>query len=305
MNDRAPGELPGWSLVWSDEFVGAAGSPVNPAVWQPEVGGHGWGNKELQYYTDSTENAALDGAGNLAITVRRPDPQLAQRRFSGCRYTSARLTTKDRVFFAYSMVQARIRLPEGRGIWPAFWMLGQNIDEVGWPACGEIDVMENFGKDPAVVHGTVHGPATRAPTASPPPTTPGSPSPTTSTSTRSNGSPNASAGIWTTSATAPSRQRVSMAVRGCSTTTSTCSSTWPSVGSSPNTPTARQPSRRQCSSTTSVSTPQLLRPTVGLGRQQTWRAVGGPEKRHGTHDGERLKRPLDSPSSLPLAVCDA
>jgi beta-glucanase (GH16 family) len=158
MNDRALGELPGWSLVWSDEFVGAAGSPVNPAVWQPEVGGHGWGNKELQYYTDSTENAALDGAGNLAITVRRPDPQLAQRRFSGCRYTSARLTTKDRVVFAYSMVQARIRLPEGRGIWPAFWMLGQNIDEVGWPACGEIDVMENFGKDPAVVHGTVHGP---------------------------------------------------------------------------------------------------------------------------------------------------
>jgi beta-glucanase (GH16 family) len=158
MNDRELEELPGWSLAWSDEFDGAAGSPVDPATWQPEVGGHGWGNEELQYYTDSGENASLDGAGNLAIVVQRSDPHLRDRRIGGCEYTSARLISKDRVAFSYGLVQARIRLPRGRGIWPAFWMLGRNIDEVGWPQCGEIDVMENFGKDPKVVHGTVHGP---------------------------------------------------------------------------------------------------------------------------------------------------
>ena len=136
------------SLIWSEEFDGPAGSPVDPDIWQPEVGGHGWGNEELQYYTEGTENASLDGAGNLAIVVRRSDSQ----------YTSARLVSKDRVAFTYGLVQARIKLPTGLGIWPAFWMLGQNIDEVGWPQCGEIDVMENVGQSPGVVHGTVHGP---------------------------------------------------------------------------------------------------------------------------------------------------
>jgi beta-glucanase (GH16 family) len=158
MDDRRLEDLPGWSLAWSDEFDGAAGSPVDPVSWRPEVGGDGWGNQELQYYTNSSDNAALDGAGNLVITVRRTDLQLRDRRFGGCPYSSARLVTKDRVSFAYGLVQARIRLPKGRGIWPAFWMLGHNIDQVGWPHCGEIDVMENFGKDPTVVHGTVHGP---------------------------------------------------------------------------------------------------------------------------------------------------
>jgi beta-glucanase (GH16 family) len=158
MNDRVLARVPGWSLAWSDEFDGAAGSPADPATWQPETGGHGWGNQELQYYTDSNQNAALDGAGNLAIVVRRLDPELRAAHFGGCEYTSARIISKDRVAFRYGLLQARIRLPRGRGIWPALWMLGQNIDEVGWPQCGEIDVMENFGKDPTVVHGTVHGP---------------------------------------------------------------------------------------------------------------------------------------------------
>jgi len=157
VSDRRPGDPRGWTLGWSDEFDGEAGAPVDPAVWLPEIGGHGWGNEELQYYTGDAANAALDGAGNLAIVVRRPDPGLRDR-FGGREYTSARLITKDRVAFSYGLVQARIRLPSGRGIWPAFWMLGQDIDEVGWPDCGEIDVMENFGKDPSVVHGTVHGP---------------------------------------------------------------------------------------------------------------------------------------------------
>jgi beta-glucanase (GH16 family) len=139
---------PELSLIWSEEFDGPAGSPVDPDTWQLDVGGHGWGNEELQSYTGGTENASLDGAGNLAIVARRSDS----------RYTSARLISKDRVAFTYGLVEARIQLPTGRGIWPAFWMLGQNIDEVGWPYCGEIDVMENVGQEPAVVHGTVHGP---------------------------------------------------------------------------------------------------------------------------------------------------
>ena len=160
MSDRVSrsSELPGWTLVWSDEFDGPAGSPVDSGSWHQETGGHGWGNEELQYYTRDAENASLDGSGNLAIVVRRAEPRDRDRCFDGCEFTSARLISKDRVAFSYGLVRARIRLPAGRGIWPAFWMLGQDIDEVGWPECGEIDVMENFGVDPAVVHGTVHGP---------------------------------------------------------------------------------------------------------------------------------------------------
>jgi beta-glucanase (GH16 family) len=125
---------PGYSLAWADEFDGPAGAPASPATWRPETGGHGWGNKELQNYTDGTANAALDGAGCLAVTVRR-----AAARYDGRRYTSARLITKDLMSFRYGFVTARIRLPGGRGMWPAFWLLGQNIDEEGWPRCGEID----------------------------------------------------------------------------------------------------------------------------------------------------------------------
>jgi beta-glucanase (GH16 family) len=156
MAGRLPGAPPGWPLAWSDEFDGPAGSPADPATWLPEVGGHGWGNQELQHYTDGTGNAALDGAGNLAIVARRAGP--GDGSAGGRAYTSARLITKDRVSFRYGLVSARIRLPGGRGIWPAFWMLGQDIDQAGWPGCGEIDVMEHFGKDPGLVHGTVHGP---------------------------------------------------------------------------------------------------------------------------------------------------
>lgn len=138
----------GYSLAWAEEFDGPAGAPPSPHTWRPETGGHGWGNSELQYYTGETANAALDGAGHLAITVRD----------DGSRYTSARLITKGLKSFRYGLIEARIKLPIGRGIWPAFWLLGTDIDRVGWPHCGEIDVMENFGTDPAAVHGTVHGP---------------------------------------------------------------------------------------------------------------------------------------------------
>jgi beta-glucanase (GH16 family) len=150
-------DIAGCTLAWSDEFDGPAGSPPDPGTWQPETGGHGWGNAELQYYAGGTENAWLDGAGHLVIAARRLDPDV-RRHYDGCVYSSARLTSKDHVTHRYGVIRARMRLPGGRGIWPAFWMLGRDFDEVGWPRCGEIDVMENFGADPALVHGAVHGP---------------------------------------------------------------------------------------------------------------------------------------------------
>jgi len=150
-------DVPGCTLAWSDEFDGAAGSPPDPAAWVPQVGGHGWGNRELQFYTEG-ENASLDGTGNLEIVVRRSRPQVGDDRYGGCQFTSARLMTSGRVAFRYGVVQARMRLPGGRGMWPAFWMLGQDRDQAGWPDCGEIDVLENFGRDPAVVQAAVHGP---------------------------------------------------------------------------------------------------------------------------------------------------
>ena len=208
MSDRILQELPGWSLAWSDEFDGAAGSPVDPASWQPEVGGHGWGNQELQYYTDSRDNVRLDGAGNFQIVVRCSDPQLRDHRFGGCLYTSARLITKDRVAFTYGLVQARIRLPQGRGIWPALWMLGPEHRP------GRLAAMWRDRR-----HGELRqGPrpsstarfmarATQAPGASSPPTGLPPASPTTSTCTRSTGSPTGSAGTWTTSSTARDARR--------------------------------------------------------------------------------------------------
>lgn len=144
-------------IAWAEEFDGPAGTPPSPRTWWPEIGGHGWGNSELQYYTGEAGNAALDGAGNLAITARRAGPDEAAS-YDGCRYTSARLVSKDLKSFRYGLIEARIKLPAGRGIWPAFWLLGTDIDQAGWPGCGEIDVMENFGTDPAAVQGGVHGP---------------------------------------------------------------------------------------------------------------------------------------------------
>jgi beta-glucanase (GH16 family) len=154
MSDR----VPGWSLAWSEEFDGDAGAPPDPRNWQLETGGGGWGNQELQYYTGGTENASLDGAGHLAIVVRQPDPVARKDRYGGYGYTSARLISKGRVALRYGLVEARIQIPDGRGIWPAFWMLGQDIDEAGWPQCGEVDIMEILGHEPAVLHATVHGP---------------------------------------------------------------------------------------------------------------------------------------------------
>ncbi|WP_416394588.1 MULTISPECIES: family 16 glycosylhydrolase [unclassified Curtobacterium] len=145
----APAAAAAGTLLAADEFDGPAGSAPNSAVWRFDLGAGGWGNGELQTYTDSRRNAALDGTGNLVITARRE---------ADGSYTSARLKTEGTTTAQYGRIEARIRMPRGQGIWPAFWMLGADIGSVGWPACGEIDVMENVGYEPAVVHGTVHGP---------------------------------------------------------------------------------------------------------------------------------------------------
>ena len=139
-----------WRLVWQDEFEGPAGQLPDAAKWQFDVGTD-WGNAQLEYDTDRPENVSLDGEGHLAITARQ-EPYLGQD------YTSGRIKTQDLFERTGGRFEARIRLPRGQGIWPAFWLLGADIDEVGWPTCGEIDVMEYRGQEPSVVHGSLHGP---------------------------------------------------------------------------------------------------------------------------------------------------
>jgi beta-glucanase (GH16 family) len=145
----------GWNLVWSDEFNGPDGSAPDPSKWVLETGGGGWGNQELEYYTARRQNA-IQRNGNLVITALK-------EKFTGPDgvtrdYTSARLKTQGKFAQAYGRFEARIKIPRGQGIWPAFWMLGEDIDKVGWPNCGEIDIMEDIGKEPSTIHGTIHGP---------------------------------------------------------------------------------------------------------------------------------------------------
>ena len=153
----------GWSMVWSDEFNDPAGTPPNPAYWSYEIGDGavnripGWGNSELQYYTSSTENSATDGSGNLVITAREADGSLVCY-YGPCEYTSARLISQYKAEFAYGRIESRILVPQGAGLWPAFWSLGTDIGEVGWPQTGEIDIMEFVGREPNEVFGTIHGP---------------------------------------------------------------------------------------------------------------------------------------------------
>jgi beta-glucanase (GH16 family) len=143
-------ELPGRTLVWSDEFTQAENSPPDSGKWGYDIGGSGWGNNELQHYTNRTQNARIEN-GQLVIEARAEN-------FGGRNYTSARLLTKGKTSWTYGRIEARIKIPRGQGIWPAFWMLGANIDAVSWPNCGEIDIMENIGSLPSNLYGTVHGP---------------------------------------------------------------------------------------------------------------------------------------------------
>ena len=141
-------------LAWSDEFSGPAGSPAGSS-WRAETGGSGWGNQELQTYTADPANASLDGAGHLAVTARK-ERTGAQCWYGACDYSSARLITSGQVSQTYGHFEARIKIPKGQGMWPAFWLLGDDVFTKGWPASGEIDVMENVGKEPGTVYGSMH-----------------------------------------------------------------------------------------------------------------------------------------------------
>jgi len=142
-----------WTLVWSDEFNGAS---LDGSNWTSEVNGSGMGNNELEYYTNGQNLSFENGA--LVITARQENPANYQCWYGTCTYTSGRINTQGKRQFTYGRIEARIRVPYGQGIWPAFWMLGNDIGTAGWPSCGEIDIMENIGREPNIVHGTVHGP---------------------------------------------------------------------------------------------------------------------------------------------------
>jgi beta-glucanase (GH16 family) len=136
------------TITMQDEFD-EDGAP-NSSIWTYDIGGNGWGNNELQYYTDRSQNVTVQN-GYLIITAEKEN-------FEGASYTSARLLTKGLFEQKYGRFEARIKLPWGQGLWPAFWLLGSDIDEVDWPYCGEIDIMENRGQEPTLINGTIHGP---------------------------------------------------------------------------------------------------------------------------------------------------
>ncbi|MDX2048430.1 MAG: glycoside hydrolase family 16 protein [Chitinophagaceae bacterium] len=137
-----------WELTWSDDFNGTAGSSPDNSKWVFDIGAGGWGNNELQTYTNNANNIKLDGNGKLVITAIS----------NSAGFTSGRIKTKGKFSQAYGRFEARIKTPTGPGIWPAFWMLGSNIDTKPWPQCGEIDIMEQRGQQPSITHGTLHGP---------------------------------------------------------------------------------------------------------------------------------------------------
>ncbi len=138
------------TITFEDDFN--TDGAINAASWNTEMGtgNNGWGNNELQYYTGRSENIKVEG-GMLHITAH-------EESFMGSAYTSSRITTKGKVEQKYGRFEARIQLPWGQGMWPAFWLLGNDISEVSWPQCGEIDIMEYRGQDPTTLLGSVHGP---------------------------------------------------------------------------------------------------------------------------------------------------
>jgi beta-glucanase (GH16 family) len=144
-----------WVLTWDEEFNGPNGSSPDTTKWVMESGGGGWGNEELEYYTPRPTNLRLE-SGNLVIEAVKEEftgPDGVMRR-----YTSGRLTSQGRFSQAYGRFEARIRIPSGQGVWPAFWMLGDNFLKIGWPACGEIDIVENVDVDKSKIRGSIHGP---------------------------------------------------------------------------------------------------------------------------------------------------
>lgn len=141
-----PLTYPGYNLVWNDEFSGAT---LDLNSWNYEIGNNnGWGNNELEYYTNSPKNSFLSN-GNLILEARKES-------ISGLNYTSSRLTTQNKKSFTFGKIDMRAKLPKGKGVWPALWMLGNNINSIGWPAAGEIDIMEYLGHEITKSYGTLH-----------------------------------------------------------------------------------------------------------------------------------------------------
>jgi beta-glucanase (GH16 family) len=142
-----------WALTWSDEFDGQKDQAIDANKWNYDLGQgqNGWGNGEYQIYTNRKENIGLDGNGNLLITALNVP-------FGGANFSSARINTKGKFAQKYGRFEARIKSPYGPGIWPALWMLGENIDEAQWPQCGEIDILEMRGQQPSIIYGSLHGP---------------------------------------------------------------------------------------------------------------------------------------------------
>ncbi|MGQ3053537.1 MAG: glycoside hydrolase family 16 protein [Roseateles sp.] len=157
----APAPSNNWTLTWSDEFDDPAGTVPKAGNWNYDLGNaenNGWGNREFQYYTANPRNAQTDGAGMLVITAEKatnPGPCWNNK---PCDYTSARIHTNNKVSFTYGKVEARMKLPTGKGVWPAFWTLGTDIATNPWPKSGEIDIMEFVPQTPNSTYGTLHGP---------------------------------------------------------------------------------------------------------------------------------------------------
>jgi beta-glucanase (GH16 family) len=151
-----------WTQVWGDEFDGAAGSPVDDTKWAYDTGDGcsqnicGWGNNEKEYYTTAADNISLNGNGQLVI-VAHPTTGVTCY-YGACRYTSAKITTRGKMVASPGRVEARIKLPTGQGLWPAFWLLGSTCPQTPWPDCGELDIMENKGSQPTTTSSAVHGP---------------------------------------------------------------------------------------------------------------------------------------------------
>ncbi len=144
-----PASTADWQLVWHDEFDGTA---LDRANWNFDLGGGGWGNQEAEAYTDRPENIRLQD-GVLVIEARRETVPI-----DGYIYSSARIKTEGLHDWQYGRIEARIKLPEGQGLWPAFWILGNDLEQKGWPACGAVDIMEFIGRQPDLFYAHIHGP---------------------------------------------------------------------------------------------------------------------------------------------------
>src|SRR3954447_18760729 len=141
------------AVVWNEDFSGASGQGVDTSKWNFDTGGGGFGNQELEYYNSGTSNVYQDGQGHLVIEARRESGGRTCW-YGTCQWTSGRIQTAGKFTQQYGHIEARIQIPKGNGLWPAFWMLGGS----NWPTDGEIDIMENVGRDPNTVYGTIHGP---------------------------------------------------------------------------------------------------------------------------------------------------